>query len=108
MEVHLFVEDLQQLFAGFLVVELRKVEEVAVRDVSGGVVVASNTVRELHVRIDLHGEDVERWVGVVPGIAVPAALIAGHLHQEVVGVKLPENEAIDIGAVASAAQDILA
>lgn len=42
VEMQLVVEELQQFFAGFLEVELRKVEEAAVGDVSGGVVVAGD------------------------------------------------------------------
>lgn len=50
----------------------------------------------------------KRGVGVVPGVAVPATFIAGHFHQEVVRIELPEDVAINIGAVAGAADDILA
>ena len=42
VEMQLVVEELQQFFAGFLEVELLKVEEAAVGDVSGGVVVAGD------------------------------------------------------------------
>lgn len=105
--MELVVDDLQEFVAGLLPVAGGEVEGVAVGDVAGGVVVAGQARREFCGGVEPFNPDVKRGAGVVPGVAVPAALVAGDLHQEVAGIVEPEDVGVDVGTVEGAGDDIL-
>ena len=102
-----FVADyLQELVAGFLVEQLGEIQEVAVRNVSGGIVVPGDAARKFGLGIDLLHPDVQRLAGVVPRVAVPAAVISGDFHQEVGRVVLAQDVGVNVGAVERAGDDV--
>ena len=107
VEVKFVVEDLQEFVAGFLVEEFGKVQEGAVGDMTGGVVMPGDAVAQPCARIDFLHPDVQARSGVVPGVTVPAAVVTGYPHQEVGRVELPEDVGIYIGSVERLGDDVL-
>jgi len=108
VEVEFLVDDLQEFLAIFLVEPGGKVEEVAVRDVAGGVVMPSDAVRKACAVWYLFHPDVETLAGVVPGVLNPTAFVSLYVHQGLFWVKVPEDVGIDGGAVVGVADDVLA
>ena len=106
VEVELVADDLQEFITGFLVEAFGEVQEGAVGDVSGGIVVPGDAARQLGLGVDLLHPDVQRRAGVVPRVAVPAAVVAGDFHQEVGRVVLAEDVGVNVGAVERAGDDV--
>ena len=108
VEVEFLVDDLHEFVALFLVEPGGKVEEVAVWDVAGGVVMPSDAVREPCAVWYLFHPDVETLAGVVPGVLDPTAFVSLYVHQGLVRVEAPEDVGVDGGAVVGIADDVLA
>lgn len=106
VEVELVADHLQEFVAGLLVEAFGEVQEGAVGDVSGGIVVPGNAARQLGLGVDLLHPDVQGGAGVVPRVAVPAAVIATDFHQEVGRVVLAEDVGVNVGAVECAGDDV--
>lgn len=108
VKVEFLVDYLQEFVAIFLVEPGGEVEEVAVGNVAGGVVMPGEAVREPCTVWYLFHPDVETLAGVVPGVLDPAALVTLYVHQRLVRVEVPEDVGIDGGAVVGVADDVLA
>jgi len=108
VEIEFLVDDLQEFVSGFLVVHLSEVQERAVGDVAGGVVMPADAVWEPCSVGDLLHPDVEALAGVVPGILDPAAFVSLYVHQRLVRVEAPEDVGVDGGAVMSVADNVFA
>ena len=108
VEIEFLVDDLQEFLAIFLVEAGCEVEEVAVRDVAGGVVMPGEAVRKACAVWYLFHPDVETLAGVVPRVLDPTAFVSLYVHQGLVRVEVPEDVGIDGGAVVGVADDVLA
>lgn len=108
VEVEFLIYDLQELVSGFFVVHLSEVQERAVGDVAGGVVMPTDAVWEPCAVGNLLHPDVEALAGVVPGILDPAAFFSLYVHQRLVRVEAPEDVGVDGGAVVGVADDVFA
>lgn len=108
VEVEFLVDDLQEFVTGFLVEHLGEVQERAVGDVPGGVVMPADAVWESCSVGDLLHPDVEALARVVPGILDPAAFVSLYVHQRLVRVEAPEDVGVDGGAVVGVADDVFA
>jgi len=106
VEVELVADHLQEFVAGLLVEAFGEVQEGAVGDVSGGIVMPGDAARQLGLGVNLLHPDVQRRAGVVPRVAVPSAVIATDFHQEVGRVVLAEDVGVDVGAVERAGDDV--
>lgn len=106
VEVELIADYLQEFVSGLLVEAFGEVQEGAVWDVSGGIVVPGDAARQLGLGVDLLHPDVQRRAGVVPRVAVPAAVVSGDFHQEVGRVVLAEDVGVNVGAVERAGDDV--
>ena len=108
VEVEFLIDDLQELVSRFFVVHLSEVQERAVGDVAGGVVMPADAVWEPCAVGNLLHPDVEALAGVVPGILDPAAFVSLYVHQRLVRVEAPEDVDVDGGAVVGVADDVFA
>lgn len=108
VEVEFLIDDLQEFVSGFLVVHLCEVQERAVGDVAGGVVMPADAVWKPCAVGNLLHPDVEALARVVPGILDPATFISLYVHQRLVRVEAPENVGVDGGAVMGVADDVFA
>ena len=107
VEVQRLIYGHQEFSALQFPVHQGKVNHIAVRYVAGLVVVHGHPGRQLRLRVHLPDLDVQARPGPVPGIAHPAAVIALHVHQEVVRVIGLENVGVDVGAVKGPGKDVL-
>ena len=107
VEVQCLVHGHQEFSALQLPVPAGKVNHIAVWYVAGLVVVDGHPGRQFRLRVHLPDLDVQARPGPVPGIAHPAAVIALHVHQEVVRIISLENMGVDVGAVEGPGKDVL-
>ena len=108
VEVEFLIDDLQEFLAIFLVEAGCEVEEVAVGDVSGGVVMPADAVWEPCAVGNLLHPDMETLAGVVPGILDPAAFVSLYVHQRLVRVEASEDVGVDGSAVVGVADYVFA
>lgn len=68
VEVEFVADDLQEIVAGLLVEAFGKVQEVAVRDVSGGVVMPGDAARQFGLGVDYLHPDVQERAELSHGL----------------------------------------